>query len=99
MADLPSDHMLTLNHGKEYEEAPERPPTAQCNYGSLIALPVAAPVSDAAFKMLRAAANVQLWDTYNAALDAGFSKALGWDINGPAHEANFTGLLDALGET
>lgn len=85
MADLPRDHTLTI--GRAYEIAPLEP--ARCNYGT--------PANLGDFETFKAAMNVRVWDACNAAVDAEFSKMLGWDINGPTPEPKFAGFLDALG--
>lgn len=100
-ADLPRCHYLTLDHGGiDWEKAERRPGTAKCQDGKLIPLPGPEDVGDdAAFALLKAAANVNLLDEYNRSVDAAFSAMLGWDINGePPEPRGFGGLLEVLDE-
>ena len=80
MADLDESHMLTLKHGREYEDAPLEAPTAQCNYGQSVPLANRAGMSTAEFEVIEAAANVALYDDYRKNLAEAFDKLLG----GPA---------------
>jgi hypothetical protein len=83
MADLPRGHNLPI------------PPdfgapgcTVKCNYG--------APACPVGYEAFKAAANVSLWGDMNRAMDAEFSKMLGWDISGPMPEPKFTGFPGVL---
>ena len=82
MADLPDGHLLTLTHGRQYENAPIEAPTAKCEYGPLVML--------GEYDKFRAAANVSLHDQFRKAEAEAFAKIIG---TGPP---NFTGLLDML---
>lgn len=82
MADLPEDHLLTLTHGRQHEDAPIEAPTAKCEYGPLVML--------GEYDKFRPAANISLHDQFRKAETEAFAKIIG---TGPA---NFTGLLDAL---
>ena len=82
MADLPEDHLLTLTHGRQHENAPIEAPTAKCEYGPLVML--------GEYETIRVAANISLYDQFRKAEAAAFDRIVG---TGPA---NFTGLLDAL---
>lgn len=86
MADLDESHMLTLTQGREYEDAPLRAPAAKCEYGALVQL------GTASFEEVRAAANVALFDDFRERYDEACAEMMG---TGPA---NFTGLLDVLGD-
>lgn len=88
MADLPWDHRLLFNG----EPTITFPATAECADGK--------PVDLAAtgYGTVKAAVSVAFWGEMNAAMDAEFSRALGWDIRGPAPAANFTGFLGMLGQ-
>ena len=99
-ADLPDDHMLELDHGGvDWAKAEKRPATAKCQAGALIPLPVEPPFDDDSFAVVRAAASVNLLDTFREAQDKAFSQMLGWDIRGEVPPApKFTGLLATLRE-
>jgi hypothetical protein len=87
MADLPESHMLTLlTRGREYEDAPLKAPTAQCDRGPLVHLN--------GFEAIKAAANISLWDNFRKAEDEAFAAIIGTPA--PGHE--YTGLLDVLGD-
>lgn len=92
MADLPEDHMLTLTHGRESEDAPLKAPTAQCNYGKLVTLAASSPMTDADFEAWQAAANISLHDQFRNAEAEAFAKIVG--KREPGHE--YDGLLSAL---
>ena len=87
MADVDESHMLTLNHGREYEDAPLEAPTAQCNYGKLLNL------TEAPLGRWQAAAGVALWDDFRKREAEAFARIVG--ERKPGHE--YTGLLDILG--
>ncbi len=93
-ADLPRDHMLVLDmDGVDWVKAEKRPATAKCAAGSLV------PMDDASYETWQAAASVNLLDQYNKAIDAEFSRMLGWDINGETPAPNeFTGFPEVLDE-
>ena len=85
MADLRSDHVLTLIHGREHEDDPERAPTAQCNYGSLVLL------ADAPFARWQAAAAIAMYDDFRKREADALDRIIG--ERKPGHE--YTGILDA----
>jgi hypothetical protein len=86
MADLPQDHKLVLDHGGvDWVRAVKRPPSAKCGTGELVSL------DGASFGTWQAAANVSLYDDFRERMDEAFRH----EFTGPA---NFTGLLDVLGD-
>lgn len=76
-ADLPRDHMLTLDMGGvDWIKAEKRPPSAKCQTGTLV------PMADASYDTWQMAASVNLLDKFRESEDEAYSKMLGWDIRG-----------------
>ena len=91
MADLPRDHTLVFTNDKHPDLTESLLASyAECADGQRICL------LNAGFGAVKAAANVSLLDQYNAAMDAEFSKMLGWDIRGETPPPKYTGLPGVL---
>lgn len=92
LADLPNVHMLVLDMGAvDWERAERRPRTARCQDGTLV------PMDDASFETWQAAVNVNLYDKWREAMDAEWSKEMGFDVRGEWPPfPGFTGLADVL---
>ena len=80
MADLPEDHVLTLGHGSQREDAPAEAPAAKCVHGALVVLATSSPMTDAEYQRVRAAANIALMDDFRKREAEAFAQMLG----GPA---------------
>ena len=86
MADLPRRHHLAGDDDSAAVVA------LRCAAGTAV------DISAADFETSRNAANVMVFDQYNASIDRAWSELIGFDINEPAPAHESTGLLGTIGE-
>jgi Zn finger protein HypA/HybF involved in hydrogenase expression len=82
MADLPRDHMFTISSGRSHEDGPavvlaREPQVAKCANGEAVVLADTSGEIAVDYETFVATANINLWDTYNRAIDTEWSKILG----------------------
>lgn len=84
MADLRRGHKLAISGGRESENGPVEPWTAQCSDGRPVELAGTSPMDDASFETWNAAVNVSLLDDLWVREDQAFEQIFGVRPTAPA---------------